>query len=284
LAVILVTEENTVAGLTISNTSANQSLLALSSHQSSLQKSYQQLSSGKAINSAADNPSGLAIYETLSAQAGGTDQGSSNVTDALNALTTAEGANSSQAAGLQQLNVLSIQASNDLLSPSDRANLQTEANQITQQINTTASQSNFNGQPLQQGQAFTVQAGATEGNTVTAQTTNTNSQTLGVSNIDLSSTSSSENAIGNSQAAIDNLSAQRAQLGAQEVSLGEQINNNNIYSNNLTASASNIADANIGQASTNAGSTELLNAISLSTLKASNNQLGFLTSGLTHSA
>jgi flagellin len=283
LAILVLRKRNTVS-LSISSNLQNQSLLQLSSHQSSLQKSFQQLSSGSAIDSAADNPSGLAIFQSLEAQVGGTDQGTSNVTDALNALNTAEGANSSQADALQQLNVLSIQASNDFLSTSDRANLQTEANQITQQMNTTASQTNFNGQPLEQGQSYAVQAGATEGNTVTAQTTNTNSATLGVSSIDLSSTSSAETAIGSSQAGIDNLSTQRAQLGAQEVSLGEQIDNNNTYSNNLQASASNIADANIGQASTNAGSSELQSAISLSVLKSSNNQLGFLTTGLAHSA
>lgn len=271
--------------LSISSTSQNQSLLQLSAQQASLQKSLTQISSGKAINSAADNPSGLAIYQTLEAQVGGTDQGTSNVTDALNALSTAEGANSSQADALQQLNVLSIQASNDFLSSSDRANLQTQANQIVQQINTTSSQTTFNGQPLEQGQAFTVQAGATEGNTVTAQTGNTSSQTLGVSSIDLSSTTSAETAIGASQGAIDTLSSQRAQLGAQEVSLGEQANNNNIYSNNLQASASNIADANIGQAATSAGSSELQSSITLSVLNSSNNQQGYLTSGLVaHSA
>jgi len=271
--------------LTISSTSQNQSLLQLSSSQNSLQKSLNQLSSGKAINSAADDPSGLAIYQTLEASAGGTDQGSSNVTDALNALSTAEGANSSQADALQSLNVIAIQASNDFLSSSDRSNLQTEANQIVAQINTTSSQTNFNGQPLEQGQSFTVQAGATEGNTVTAQTGDTSSQSLGVSNIDLSSTSSAETAIGSSQGAIDTLSTQRAQLGAQEVSLGEQIDNNNIYSNNLTASASAISDTNVGQASTSAGSSELQSSISLSVLKSSNNLQGFLTTGLVaHSA
>ena len=124
------------------------------------------------------------VLPTLEATQARTDQGSSNVTDALNALSTAEGANSSQADALQQLNVISIQASNDFLSSSDRSNLQTEANQIVAQINTTSSQTNFNGQPLEQGQSFTVQAGATEGNTVTAQTGNTSSQSLGVSNID----------------------------------------------------------------------------------------------------
>ncbi len=271
--------------LTISSNVQNQSLLQLSSSQSSLQKAATQLSTGKAINSAADNPSGLAIYQTLQAQAGGTDQGTSNVTDALNALSTAEGANSSQADALQQLNVLSIQASNDFLSSSDRANLQTQANQIVQQINTTSSQTTFNGQPLEQGQAFTVQAGATEGNTVTAQTGNTSSQSLGVSAIDLSSTSSAETAIGASQGAISTLSTQRAQLGAQEVALGAQINNNNIYSNNLTASASNIADANVGQAATNASSSEVQSSITLSVLNSANTQQGYLTSGLVaHSA
>ena len=64
----------------------NNALNSLLDNQYNLLKTGQQLSSGLKINSAADNPSGLAIYESLTAQASGTDQGTSNVTDALNAI------------------------------------------------------------------------------------------------------------------------------------------------------------------------------------------------------
>ena len=124
----------------------------LNVQQSGLSTLTNQLSSGKRITSAAIDPSGLAIFNALSSQAQGFDQGSQNVSDASNAINVAQGALSSTTNALQQLNNLAIQGSNDFLSANDRQALQAQANQLVQQINTNASQVNFNGVTLGNGQ------------------------------------------------------------------------------------------------------------------------------------
>jgi flagellin len=130
---------------------ANQALTPLQQIQQELLKPYSQASSGKRILSAADDPSGLAIYETLTTQAAGFDQGASNALDAGNALNVAEGALQTTQDALGSLRSLAVQASNDFLSPSQRQDLQTVANQLVAQINTDAQNATFNGTPLLNG-------------------------------------------------------------------------------------------------------------------------------------
>jgi len=125
---------------------------SLSQYQQSLQTAFGQASSGNRLTSAAIDPSGLAIYNALLTQSQGFDQGSQNVSDASNAINVAQGALSNTTDALQQLNNLAIQGSNDFLSAGDRQALQAQANQLVQQINTNASQVQFNGIQLNSGQ------------------------------------------------------------------------------------------------------------------------------------
>ena len=130
----------------------NISLNSLYQNQLDLLKTSTQLSTGKSINTAADNPSGLAIYTGLVNQAAGFDQGSLNAQDALNATNVAEGAAQSITGIVGQLNTEGVQAASDLLSPQNQQAIQAVANQQLQQINTIAQNTNFNGIQLLSGQ------------------------------------------------------------------------------------------------------------------------------------
>jgi flagellin len=249
-----------------SSTAANQTLLNQGAHQTSLLNSFNQLSSGLAIQSAADNPSGAAIAAFLQAGVNGTDQGTQNDIEGEDALNVAQGATQSIEGGLQQLNTLGVEASNDFLSPSEQNDVQIEATQITQQINTVGNQTQFNGVNLLQGANLNIQSGADEGATVNVQTPGITASSLGVSGLDFTNTAGAENAIGAAQSAINTLGNQQAQLGAQQVSINEDIDNNNILSTNLQASESNIADTDVGQAVTSANSSGILSQIATSVL------------------
>ena len=195
---------------------ANSAILTSERTQAALVSSASRLASGKQIQTAADNPSGLAIYETLTAQAAGLEQATNNVGNAQNAAGVAEGALSQVSAVVSQLNTLSIAASNDFLSPVQRQALQAQANQDAAQINTISQNTNFNGQPLLQnnGQPLNVQATAAEGGTVGVAFGTTNARTLGVSNLDFGTTAAAETAIGTSQTAIDTVATTVPKRGA----------------------------------------------------------------------
>ncbi len=135
----------------VNNLLANTVNLNLSKNQESLQSDVTKLSSGLRINTAADDPSGLAIAEQLQSQVNGFDQAVSNVQDATNAATVADGALQTTTDILQRIRSLAVEASSDTNTTADKANLQTEVTQLLQEVNTIAENTNFNGSSLLDG-------------------------------------------------------------------------------------------------------------------------------------
>lgn len=113
-----------------------------------LNKAFGQISSGKRINNASDDAAGLSIATRLTSQVSGTQQAQRNGLDAKSLIETEDGALQQITAGIQRLQELSIQQGNGILNDSDRAALNKEASQITDQINQVIEQSNFNGKAL----------------------------------------------------------------------------------------------------------------------------------------
>ncbi|HVA27853.1 MAG TPA: flagellin [Candidatus Baltobacteraceae bacterium] len=153
-----------MASITALNAGSN---LAIGRTQANLLDTSNKLSTGKRINTAADDPSGYAIATGLAVQAASTDAATQNVQNAFNASQVAAGALQQVSGILSQLNTLAIQGSNDFLSSTDRAALQTQANQLVAQANTIAQSVNFNGQPLLNGSVAGPQAGTPAAATVT---------------------------------------------------------------------------------------------------------------------
>ena len=141
-----------VGGLSIANNLlANNVSLNLNRNQEALRSTVTQLSSGLRINTAADDPSGLAIAEKLQAQVNGFDQAVKNVQDANNAATVAEGALQTTTDILQRIRSLAVEASSDITSPTDKQNLQAEVSQLLLEVNRISQNTNFNGSALLDG-------------------------------------------------------------------------------------------------------------------------------------
>jgi flagellin len=124
--------------------------------QNELQTLTQRLSSGLRVNSAADDPSGLAIAETLASKVSGLDEGAQQLQTANNALTVADGAMSTISDILQRMRTLVVQARSSLESAADTANIQDELNELTLEINHIAESTTFNGRQLLDGSASSV--------------------------------------------------------------------------------------------------------------------------------
>jgi len=140
------------SGLSIANNLlANSVSLNLDKNQSALQTSVTRLSSGLRINTAADDPSGLAISQTLQSQVNGFDQAVQNVQNANNAASIADGALATTTDLLQRIRSLAVEASSDITSNSDKADLQTEVSQLLLEVNRIAQNTQFNGLPLLDG-------------------------------------------------------------------------------------------------------------------------------------
>lgn len=123
----------------------------LNTSQSMLQTSLQRLSSGLRINSAKDDAAGLAISERMSSQINGLNQAGRNANDAISLSQTAEGSLASIGNLLQRMREIAVQAANDTNTAADRASLQTEASQLSSEVDRIASTAQFNGKNLLDG-------------------------------------------------------------------------------------------------------------------------------------
>jgi flagellin len=141
-----------IGGLSIANNLlANTASLNLNKNQAQLGLAVQRLSSGLRINTAADDPSGLAISESLQAQVNGFDQAARNVQDATSAAQVAEGALQTTTDILQRVRTLAVEGASDITSVNDKKNLQAEVQQLLLEVNRISQNTNFNGQALLDG-------------------------------------------------------------------------------------------------------------------------------------
>ena len=140
----------------------------LNGSQSALSQAITRLSSGKRINSAADDAAGLAISTRMQSQIDGLNQGVSNANDGVSMIQTASSALSSLTSSLQRIRQLAVQASTGTLSSSDQAALQQEVAQQIAEVNRISSQTTYNGTNILNGTAGTVtfQVGANVGQTI----------------------------------------------------------------------------------------------------------------------
>src|SRR5512145_325271 len=113
--------------------------------QTSLATSMERLSSGLRVNSAKDDAAGLAIADRMNAQIRGMNVAIRNANDGISLAQTAEGALATITDALQRMRELAIQAQNGSNSAGDRANLDTEFQQLSLEITRIAQQTKFNG-------------------------------------------------------------------------------------------------------------------------------------------
>jgi flagellin len=152
----------------------------------SMETSMERLSTGKRINTAADDAAGVAIASRLTAEIRGTNQAIRNAMDGQALIDSAEGAHQEVEFILQRMRELSVQAVNDTNSAIDRNYLSQEMKQLTAEIDRISSTTTWAGQKLLDGSflAKTFQIGARSGEVLNASVTSTASGNLGINKID----------------------------------------------------------------------------------------------------
>ncbi len=117
----------------------------LSASQGTLAKSLQRLSSGLRINTAVDDAAGLAISERMTTQVRGLSQAVRNANDGISLLQTTDAALGTVSDSLRRIRDLAVQAANATNSDADRAALQQEIAQLTQEVDRVGRTTTFNG-------------------------------------------------------------------------------------------------------------------------------------------
>ena len=236
------------------NIAAMNSYRNLTNNNSALSKNLEKLSSGYRINRAGDDAAGLAISEKMRAQITGLEAAQKNANDAISLVQTAEGALTEVHSMLNRMVELSIQSANGTYDDAvDRANIQKEIRDLNAEIDRISQATNFNGINLLDGSygagttSGTLQIGDTSDSfnqlKVTISATNTTS--LGISTIDLSTQTGASAAVTLIKAAINTVSSIRGTLGATQNRLEHTINNLSVQTENITAAESRIRDVDM---------------------------------------
>ena len=214
-------------------------------------KNTEKLSSGFAVNRAADDAAGLSISEKMRNQIRGLNQSVKNAEDGISLIQTAEGNMNEIHSILQRMGELAIKARNDVNATEDRQTIQDEITQLKQEISSITKKAEFNGTKLLDGSMSLansgkkLQVGANMGETLRISISGTSLTKLKLVSVAVTDGAKASVAIGKIQDAIKMVSAQRSLLGAVQNRLEYTINNLENYSENLTSAESSIRDTDM---------------------------------------
>lgn len=124
---------------------------ALTVNNRSMSKAMEQLSTGKRINTAADDAAGLAISNKMTSQIKGLNQAVRNANDGISMLQTAEGAMVEITNMMQRMREIAIQSSNDTNTADDRNYLDLEFQQLKAEAQRITENTEWNGMNVMDG-------------------------------------------------------------------------------------------------------------------------------------
>jgi flagellin len=258
---------------------------AIATNARGLSKAMQQLSTGRRINSAADDAAGLAISDKLTSQIRGLNQAIRNANDGISMLQTAEGATNEITNMLQRMRELAVQASNDTNGVAERSALNVEFDQLRTEINRIANTTQFNGFNVLDGGAAT--GGLTSGlatfhigdagstnvqvqfTFVDFRSTAASGLLTGLSGKSLDGTNglSAIVAVNDGILAVDN---QRSLMGALINRFQYTVDNLTNVVTNASASRSRIVDADYSQATADLAKSQIIQQAATSMLAQAN--------------
>lgn len=240
-----------------------------------LNTSYQRLSSGLRINSAADDAAGMQIASRLTSQINGLNQGARNANDGISLAQTAEGALDETTNMVQRMRVLALQSANGSNTADDRAALQKEVVQLQQEIDRVADKTTFGGTQLltgTYGANFQVGPDANTTINISLSAQGFDSAGLGINSVDISDSAGAQNAIAVLDDALKTINDTRADLGAKQNRFSSTIRNLNSIMENVSASRSRVQDADFAAESAALARNQVLQQASTSMLAQANQQ------------
>lgn len=261
------------------NIGASVAQQALVRNERSMSAAMEQLSTGKKINSAADDAAGLAISSRMTAQIRGLDQAVRNANDGISMVNTAEGAMIEVTAMLQRMREITVQSANGTTDSDDRTYLNKEYQALATEIQRVATNTQWNGRDILTGDAASTgssavsfQVGANGGQTIsvtigdissTGNTTFAALQSSGASGSIATTTAASAQTVATStltaiDAAIKDISEKRADLGAGSNQLTHAVDNLTSIKINAEESRSRILDTDYAQATSELARTQII--------------------------
>ena len=243
-----------------------------------LKTAMERLSSGKKINSAADDAAGFAIAERMTAQIRGLNMATKNANDGLSMLAVIENATNDITDMLHRMRELAIQATNDTNSTEDLGYLDAEVDQLKAEITRIAQDTHYNGTAYLNGTPAGAngtpaatnsvtgkfQVGTEANQTIDFTITAVDAARIGtsdgdkVNDIDLTASNGAADALTVITDAIEQVAGNRATYGALQNRLEYTVSNLMNVAEFTTAARSRIEDADFAAESARLAKAQVL--------------------------
>lgn len=239
-----------------------------------LQGNYARLSSGLRIATAADDAAGLGISERMRSQIRSYDAAGRNAQDGISLVQTAEGALNEASNILTRMRELAMQASNGTLSATDLATIDTEMDQLTDELDRISTSTEFNNIALLDGStaSASIQIGLDLGETIDITLQDTSTTALGVSAIDVTAGGGGAAALADIDGAIDTVNTARGEMGAAQNRLSSAYASIQSARENLAAAESRIRDVDVAKETADLTRNSILQQAAVSILSQANVQ------------
>jgi len=279
-----VIRRNKMALTVATNTGALMAQAAASSVNKEMEISMERLSTGKRINSAADDAAGVAIASRLTSEIRGTNQAIRNAMDGQALIDTAEGAHVEVVNLLQRMRELAVQAINDTNSAADRTSLDNEFDALASEINRIGATTSWAGINLLDESAgastdgvLKLQVGSRVADVdqiaVTIKkiaTSAVGDAATDISSAEITDIAAADSAVTVLDTAIASVNTQRGKLGAISNRLDSTVSNLTNISTNLEGGRGRIEDADFAAETTNLAKTQILQQASTAMLAQAN--------------
>jgi flagellin len=258
-----------------SNISALNAQRQLINSGKSLDTSFQRLSSGLRINSAADDAAGLQISNRLTSQIQGLDQAIRNANDGISLSQVAEGAMDEITTALQRIRTLSVQSQNGINSSGDRLALQKEVSALKTEISRIATTTQFGGVKVLDGNySSTFLVGANAGQKISVNIQRTGggygASGLNLATLSIATLTGASSALTKIDSAISIIDSKRADLGAIQNRFQSTIRNLSNIVENVSGARSRIRDTDFAKETAELTRSQILQQASTTILSQAN--------------
>ena len=268
--------------MTVINTNVSATLAsnAIARNERAMSTAMERLSTGKRINSAADDAAGLAIASRMSSQVKGLEQAARNANDAISMTQTVEGAGKEILNILSRMKELAVQAGSCTYSDTDRDALDLEYQQLEAEITRIVSQTKWNKMELLDGSggsgaagAFIIQVGSDNAQAMTVSIGNLDiaaGSLISLATQDVTSQSNASAAITNIDGAFEVLATIRADYGSYMNRLAHSLNNAEVFSANMSDANSRLLDTDYAKEMTEFAKSQIVRQAGMAMLSQAN--------------
>jgi flagellin len=204
------------------------------------------LASGRRIERAATDPSGLSLSEKLAAFEAAVEQGGRNLSDGVSLARVAEGALSETSENLVRMRELAVQARNGTLGEAERAALQQEYDALAEEVTRVSRNTEWGGRSLLSGEtsgdgAVRLEDGTGADEAITISIEDQSAQALGVAGLDVAG----DDTLARLDDATARVASARASLGTAERRIESELRSLSVARENVASARSRIADADV---------------------------------------